>query len=468
MGRRQKYGPRRERTPPQSVEEVAARIDQLLDGDWRHRYVAARHLDALAMTARMDRNSPERELINRALEAASQSRGGIAETALGIATIITAAQDYRMREFGKETDRDDRVLDRLEARIERATTPEDAKLAKERMARVLAVTIGRECVSESVQSRMLTIQMTSGQILSSCPELLLTCPEALAAMMNQRETQNTAAGILQELGPRAAAVAPILIRQIDTLTEYFDHNAVDAVAAVIRDDTELIRSIIGRLESPRPETSNVARRIVSKLGPLAAAADPGLIDRQWDRARSILSTTPDPWEDCAIFEPISMLSSIAERRDDVALWVLRLTQDAPNDALGCLIDALGCLRAAPDAVIPWLVSALDRFEEYDYDMMYGGEHARIFEALSRFGPAAAPALDATVSRIWCTAEGDEGVRNQAALRLIAEIGPAASGALPLLERIAAEDDDFDIDDEFDTLAEAIRSVRGQPKGTSDD
>jgi hypothetical protein len=100
---------------------------------------------------------------------------------------------------------------------------------------------------------------------------------------------------------------------------------------------------------------------------------------------------------------------------------MEMTHDH-NWVAGRAIEALGDLHAMPDVVVPRLIELFDTFEEFDPDEAYGGDHARLCRALATFGPATAQAI-------------------------------------PVLERLAASQDDDD-DDADKGIRAALRRIRG--------
>lgn len=133
---------------------------------------------------------------------------------------------------------------------------------------------------------------------------------------------------------------------------------------------------------------------------------------------------------------IRALGAVTAGTDVAVDRLLALADSADMVTREACVAALGEIGVRPEAVVPRLIAALDECPD------------AACAALARFGPAAAPATAALVARLvrpeapgeaggWDDRAGPAQYErlDDGALRALAAIGPAASAALPELERL---------------------------------
>jgi hypothetical protein len=143
------------------------------------------------------------------------------------------------------------------------------------------------------------------------------------------------------------------------------------------------------------------------------------------------------------------LGGIARNIDDAVGQLLELTHDPYVDehgygghlVAGYAMTALGNIGRQSDRVVPRLVEMLGTFEEFDSDMSYGGNHARLVAALQQFGRPPATVIPAVIACLERSlSEGIDDWNDKDLLELLTSIGPDASSALPVLEKLAIADE----------------------------
>lgn len=267
--------------------------------------------------------------------------------------------------------------------------------------------------------------------------------------------QPHAAEALERIGPQAAEFTDWLLEQLDADTdEWF--NLDRPLAAVARDDPQVVRGLVERLGSRSCKVARGAAWTLEKIGPAARGHAPDVLDMLCNATQGApLGDSQRPLSHAATLA----FASVGRNRPDVLESLLCLLASPCMLHRAAAIDGLRYFTGHADRVVPVLVAALDTFEEYDPDLQYGGDHQRVIRSLAAFGPAAAPAAPRLVGCLT----GDEGL-NRRAIRLLGSIGPAASPALPALEaladELAADDSDW-IDWPWGwELADAIAAIRG--------
>ena len=187
-------------------------------------------------------------------------------------------------------------------------------------------------------------------------------------------------------------------------------DAPDALAAVVRDNSEQIRQLVDRLEAREPAVAEGRRNALFARSPGGRGGSrlhrPALGDRHPRRlARSLgghhalgrrQKGRTSPWTRC---------SPIHQSR---------------SQSSGAALTALGDIARQPDKVVPRLIEAFEDYQEEDSEWLYYSQHERGPRATS-FGEAAIPAIPALVARVRREDELDKGV-----IETLRKLGPAAA------------------------------------------
>lgn len=212
---------------------------------------------------------------------------------------------------------------------------------------------------------------------------------------------------LRELGPRRTLPALLKLFRSDDA----DAIAAAAMAAAAFDEPpgELVEGLIKALRSSKTEAQNAAAESLRRLGPAAPAAIPELEDRLDD---------PDPE---------------VQARASLALAFIEPPRKARDISFSYLaeLNALGALaRARQDPALA--EEALLQYREATRGFADQPEPA----SLSRLGPSA-PAF---VAAIIAALSAEDAEDRAATIGLLAEIGPPARAAAPLLSELARTGD----------------------------
>lgn len=237
-----------------------------------------------------------------------------------------------------------------------------------------------------------------------------------------------------------------------TETDWFDGGL--ALAACGKGDPGLADSLLGCIRSGQQGQRNAALHVLAEIGNDLAGREDAMIDA----VKALLE------DESQRFRAIGALGSIGRDRDDcIDLIIPYLEQTLPEGPgskdyhvhremveIAAAIGALSHSTRSAQRIVPRLIEAFDRFEEYDPDETYRGEHERICEALSKFGKDAAPALRWIEDYLeaWLQKPQAERETPQDVFGLLASIGGEAIGLAPLLQRIAVECGGGDDDDAF--------------------
>lgn len=301
-----------------------------------------------------------------------------------------------------------------------------------------------------------TQSLAASFVFLALNEEILLVPDEIRTMLRDSRQRWNAIQVIERLGPKAEVFADDLIAQLDASTPRRPFDAPDALAAVVRDDTNRIRQLVDRLEASEPAVAEGAAETLYSLGPQAAEAVPDCVDR----LLAIAGRDDSPIRSSAV----TALGQVT-RGTDVAVEPLLALSASPNTKVrGAALTALGDIGRQPEKVVPRLIEAFEDYQEEDSDWLYYSQHERVVRALQAFGEAAASAIPALVARVRREDELDKGV-----IETLRKLGPAARETLPVLEKLAEEEEytgeDFekpeDLDEDFDFLPLAILQIRGR-------
>jgi HEAT repeat protein len=347
----------------------------------------------------------------------------------------------------RESRRQDRVLDRLLARLGPEPTPEGLEAIGPRLRRVICAGCDSNSPAVKMQERVLGQSCAAGTVFRALGDELLLVPDLLLEMLRHDRERYKAAAALVRIGPTGVGFAPELLRRLDASGDRYTFDASQALAAVIRDDPALIRAVVDRLGAEGWGVAWGAADTLGYLGP-AARQVPGCV-------AALLAMTDHPDRRVAA---IAALGHVTAGTDAAVDRLLALSHDPEMYVRGAALTALGHVGRQPERVVPRLIAAFDDYEEEDPDWTHRSAHERVTDALRAFGPAAAPAVPVLAARV----RNPDGDLDRGVVEALGAIGPAAEAALPALRRVA-EDlgyTDDQLRDQDDPLAAAIARVAG--------
>lgn len=279
--------------------------------------------------------------------------------------------------------------------------------------------------------------------------------DALRRTMDDPKDAWVAYSALKAMGLAGEPLGEVLIEKL--LANTSDSSLVGASLAVIRHGPALIEKLLvgfWAMPQPYPYPCQVGE-IIRELGHECVNVDP-------DLPRKLLEGTHSP-DEHKVVACIVALGGVTRGTDVAIERLIELTRHPRDIVQGVAISALGDVACRPELVVPYLISLIDTFEEYDCDMRYGGEHARIAYALAQFGPAAAAAMPWILGRLRSPSagRGEDGDPESSDLELLMAIGPAASSALPILEEWRREFERQDDEEFVERIGNVIAAIRGE-------
>ena len=263
---------------------------------------------------------------------------------------------------------------------------------------------------------------------------LLIADATIKQMMKCEACRGSVYRSLIRIGPAAVHYAPFLLRQMKHRPNVSMSDELAApFAAIVRDDPQMIRRIVDHFLAGSWHMQRHAANVLIELG---EAIDP-FRDEVISAANGVFEESEDVWKE-------RLIASVGRIDDQVRQCVLKAAGPQPPDlqefpnfpghffdaAMGRRAAALESLRfftKYPDETVPVLIEALSSFEEFDPDECYDGPVGRVAGILADFGPSASEAA-VPLARLMLGAEEFPG----AIIDALTAIGPAASGALPLL------------------------------------
>ena len=268
----------------------------------------------------------------------------------------------------------------------------------------------------------------SAWVIESLGEELLPAAHILREMLSSRHKASVASEAIARMGRKGLEFYQDLLAGLGRDEGNHNHYCAQALGGVLKAAPEKIPEILRLASQVGGESQIAALWALGACGNTTAEAVPEVETR----LREIFETSTDEkiW-----FGALGALGKCGQTAETVTSLLARLDFREPHRA-GEIIIALGELARYPEQVVPRLAELLDTFEEYDPDWSYHGEHERVVQALSAFGTKATPAIPALVRHIWTRQERSE--PDEAVIKFLGELGPAASSALPVLLDVRKE------------------------------
>lgn len=235
-----------------------------------------------------------------------------------------------------------------------------------------------------------------------------------------------AARALDGIGPAAAEAVPALIKSVKSADSLVQAHAIEALGGIGPAHPDVLPALFRLLKATDPKWfPDAAARSLGRIGPPAKAAVPELLDLLKARGRKARS-------DCQEF--LTALASIAPESDAVLSAVVDILNDkkANPDLRTGTIHTLEKIGPAAKAAVPALIAALKE----TLSGFSAGNREPIHAALVAVGADAAPALAE-----FLRGKEDESLR-RIAIRILADMGPTAKAAIPVLRELARDAERF--------------------------
>ncbi len=301
------------------------------------------------------------------------------------------------------------------------------------------------------------LQVRASRAISEAPEKLWPklVPKLIPLLEADRENLRfVAAQTLGKYGPLARAAAPKLVPLLKGTQ--FERNraaAAKALGLILVDAkespevTEVAKALVAKFNEDYDQYSDVRReaaRAIGMIGPAAKVAIPkmtkGLIDYKKHSQEHTMVREESAWT-CGRMGPLAK-----EHMDRLISMLHQEGHDLPR-----IVWAIGEIGPVHDNVVPNIVDKLEK------SLNLGRYEPHIFnsiEALTKFGPKAAPAVDFL---IYFLGKGQFTPRIlEQTMKCLAAIGPKAKKALPHIKKWQ----------EINAI-NAIRELRGAPQEQKD-
>jgi hypothetical protein len=329
------------------------------------------------------------------------------------------ARDRSSAQFRQNNQRIDRVVSKIQARMTDASV-EQLEREQRRLIQALCAS-----VESKTAPAMPNAPIWAGVVFNQLDHALLEAPEQLSGWLGGRGSRPNALEAIQRIGPAAVGFAPQLLAELDALAgkdEAWWWDGVHALAVAGRDDVTTIGALASRLEGA-PGVAGNAVAVLGTIGRGALAVVPDLVERLLELSRHEVEFVR--------LASFGALGALGAGRTDAAGRLVEAITNGTGHEPGYAIDAINPEILPAAKAVPLLIGLFGRFEEFDPDREYQGEHARLAEALARYGPAAAQAVPQLVLNL-----GTPESLNESVIRCLGAIGPEARDAAPPLEKAA--------------------------------
>ena len=323
---------------------------------------------------------------------------------LAAARRLVAGQAAWIARATKDDEQYDRILDRLAARAESSDSDEAKQAALRRMGRAMCAAMARDDPEQEAAGDDLMANVTLGRVFSAAGPLVVEAPEAVWMLFETRGLEFVADEALRRAGPSAAPafLGELLHVYLEEWNDAQQSNHKSMLARIGRGDARVIAAMLGRMDRPKEGQGDRDDRptfawVLAEMR--EAAATPEVVEtlRQF-------CASPDAGQRMMA---AGCVGEILPDKGEAVDRLLALTEDADAEVVGLAIFGLGRLAAEPARVVPRLGELLSTFDEYDPDMGYGGDMARVLDALAKFGPDAAPAVGAVAAYLRGRAGGGD-------------------------------------------------------------
>lgn len=439
---------------------------QLVLGDVDERDVAAKQLSRLRAEAmvrahengveRLSRDEPWGDYAVQVRSVVGAPGFDTRVLVLELTDFMDAAQTLRMSTWREEHARQDELSDRILARLTSGADEATRRKAMARLGKIICSTNDPKNKREQLQSKLLNQQVEANIVFSCLREELLSAPDRLRELMRRKHDVRRASEALSRLGSSAREFLPDLLAELDR-AEVHRFQFVGPLASIARDDETTVRALVGRVElSPGSRAVN-ALQVLRALGPRVVELVPEVFPvllGALEHAESRIA---------AVYALGTIGSNSDEWGERIALRVLELSRTNDVWLKGATLWAMGDLGQRADLVVPRLIEAFDDYEEPDPDYCYGSSHTFVTDALTQFGPRAAPAVPALLARLRTEdSELDGGI-----LKALAAIGPPAGfeaqERLETLAREWAKEHEIEVEDvigdEDSSIGQTRRAIR---------
>ncbi|MCA9093740.1 MAG: hypothetical protein KDA68_09655 [Planctomycetaceae bacterium] len=345
-------------------------------------------------------------------------------------------------------------------------TESELNVAEERLRRWMAYFESPEFRSD------LDGQYVVGAILLNCVLPFLRVPEMISVFMESRMGTGLADKLLIRYGSAASWFAAELLHLVQFPKQGY-WIPTEALGVVGRNDSNVAGALLEMIRSDDPEVQERGLAVLKVMGPE--------LGHYFDE---ILKRILELQTNARLTSNVAALASVGRKDPEIRAKVLEMAKPRPPRIVkyttgirshpeatcdlamfdrGPALEAIRYFVDYPDEAVPVLIEALESFEEYDEDMNYFGDCARISASLEAFGPAASSAAF-RLAEIFRDGDHQDGYPKTLLQALVA-MGPSASAALQILEPIYQEqiqgvDESFEVPDEFtDPLGWVIYQIK---------
>ena len=264
-----------------------------------------------------------------------------------------------------------------------------------------------------------TASLAEHVVFQALGRALLSAPDAVRELLAEGVGASSVSPLLERLGPEARAFAPDLLRCLER--GIARREAARALGSIAGSDPRVVGVLVEWSCDDRPALRESAALALERAGAVVDCRDE-IVRR--------LSAGP--------LDHVTVRALASVGRDDATVRdrVLAAAARAGSDALRAeALDALQHFTEHAGECVPVLVDALGSFEEFDADWVYQGPVARVAHVLGVLGPCAGAAAAVPLARHL----GDGGEFPRSILKALSRMGPAASAALPLVEKYSADE-----------------------------
>jgi len=446
------------------------------------------HCDVTGPESTQDEEDHYRADWRQAVRAAVQGIGTDRPTFLvALATLKVFLQETFLQDMAADNEQFDRVINRIGERIKSSQAEAEIRDHHRRLVRSMCAAIARDCEDDSQPEALSFAGMSAGWVIPAIGPLWMNDPEGLWLLLESKGNEFLAYEAMREAGPAAAPVfLDYLLQQFRDAQGKGYFNEAETLAEVGRGNREVVGMMLESLAAWESDALYPAAVTLHCMGADARVHEDAI------HALLRLLDADEPKRRAAA---AYALGSVAKGVEEAVPALLKLTYDnhAEEDdgggqlVAGSAMTALSEIGLRADLVVPRLCEMFETYKEYDCDMEYGGEHARVCDALMVFGLDALPVLPILLKLLKEMANQDPSNWGHFPdlLKLLSSFGTLASEALPLLEELEMkqqayydrrdneegwDDNDDDEDDEVEAgeayeedpseFCLAIRRIRG--------
>lgn len=323
-------------------------------------------------------------------------------------------------QYRKDHERFNRVASKIESRMAIDASVEQLERETRRLMQALCASVSNKTAPEMEQA-----QIWANCVFNQLDRALLEAPEQLANWFKVDSRWLSLREAFKRIGPAGIAFAPHLLAKMDALAhrkEAYWWDGTRTLAAICREDSTTIRALIERLKAA-PAVAGNAIHTLGEIGQPVLEVSPTIVDHLLALSRH--------QSEFVRLAALSALGELGSARPDASERLVEAIRHGKDCEPGYAIDAIRPEVLAAEIAVPMLIQLFDTFEEFDPDRAEQGEHARLAEALTRYGSSAVAAVPVLIANL-----GNADELNKAVVRCLGAIGPDAYKAAASLAKAA--------------------------------